>query len=139
MIKRAKNRVMNEDGTATVETVLWLPALFMIFVLIINASFVFYKQSIVMRVVQDANRALSVGRIGGGLEKAAAEAATQTYIKDRISGFSSNGTVKTTINSSTGVITTTASIPVSDLIFNGKFNILTGFSVSAQSQHFVEY
>ncbi|WP_298905579.1 TadE/TadG family type IV pilus assembly protein [uncultured Aliiroseovarius sp.] len=130
---------MNEDGSATVETVLWLPVLFMIFVLIVNASFVFYKQSIAMRVVQDANRALSVGRIGGGLDKAAAEAATQTYIKNRISGFASNGTVKTTIDSSTGVITTTATIPVSDLVFNGRINLLEGFSISASSQHFVEY
>ena len=132
MNKRTKNKIMNEDGTATVETVLWLPALFMIFVLIINASFVFYKQSIMMRVVQDANRALSVGRL-------LTTDATQTYVKDRISGFASNGTVVTTVNSSTGVITTTASVPVSDLIFNGKFNLLTGFSVSASSQHFVEY
>ncbi|WP_181363785.1 TadE/TadG family type IV pilus assembly protein [Aliiroseovarius pelagivivens] len=130
---------MNEDGTATVETVLWLPALFMIFILIINTSFVFYKQSIMMRVVQDANRALSVGRIGPVDDMQAAAANTQTYVKDRISGFASNGTVKTTVNSSTGVITTTASVPISDLVFNGKFNILTGFSVSAQSQHFVEY
>ncbi|SPF79177.1 hypothetical protein ALP8811_03115 [Aliiroseovarius pelagivivens] len=135
----SKNRVMNEDGTATVETVLWLPALFMIFILIINTSFVFYKQSIMMRVVQDANRALSVGRIGPVDDMQAAAANTQTYVKDRISGFASNGTVKTTVNSSTGVITTTASVPISDLVFNGKFNILTGFSVSAQSQHFVEY
>ncbi len=136
---RTKNKIMNEDGSATVETVLWLPVLFMIFVLIVNASFVFYKQSIAMRVVQDANRALSVGRIGGGLDKAAAEAATQTYIKNRISGFASNGTVKTTIDSSTGVITTTATIPVSDLVFNGRINLLEGFSISASSQHFVEY
>ena len=139
MNKRAKNKFMSEDGTATVETVLWLPALFMIFILIINASFVFYKQSIMMRVIQDANRALSVGRIGPVDDLAAAVDNTETYIEERISGFASHGTVKTTVNSSTGVITTTVSVPISDLIFNGNFNILTGFSISAQSQHFVEY
>ncbi|NDW54208.1 TadE/TadG family type IV pilus assembly protein [Aliiroseovarius sp. PrR006] len=130
---------MNEDGTATVETVLWLPALFMIFILIVNASFVFYKQSIMMRVIQDANRALSVGRIGPVDDLAAAAVNTQAYVEERISGFASNGTVKTTVNPTTRVITTTASVPISDLIFNGKFNLLTGFSITAQSQHFVEY
>ncbi|WP_424941483.1 TadE/TadG family type IV pilus assembly protein [Aliiroseovarius sp. S253] len=129
---QTKKKLMNEDGTATVETVLWLPVLFMIFVLIINTSFVFYKQSIIMRVVQDANRALSVKRLDSVDD-------TQTYIKTRISHLSSNGTATTTINESTGVITSTAVIPVSDLVFNGKFNFLEDFSVRVSSQHFVEY
>lgn len=130
--ERNKSFRKNEDGTATVETVLWLPVLFLIFILIINASFVFYKQTIMLRVVQDANRALSVGRI-------TTIAATQTMITTRLANLSSNSTAKTTVDLATGIITSTAEIPVADMVFDGNWNLLKNFKVRASAQHFVEY
>lgn len=125
-------KLIEEDGTATVETAIWLPVLFMVFILIVNASFVFYKQSLMMRVVQDANRAFSVGRL-------ASKEATQNYIVSRLANLSSRSSASTQVDEFTGVITSTASMPVTDMIFTGGFNLFDQFSVKASSQHFMEY
>lgn len=59
----------DERGSATIEAVLWLPMFVIFFVMIADVSLVFFRQTEVMRVVQDGNRALSVGRFGGGQPK----------------------------------------------------------------------
>ena len=82
-----------------IEAVLWLPLFFAHFGLMTDAAMVFNGHSRVMRVVQDANRNLSVGRL-------ADEAETEAYIVAALSGLSQNATASTTIVS--GVATTTA-------------------------------
>ena len=55
----------DERGSATIEAVPWLPLFVIFFVMIADVSLVFFRQTEVLRVVQDGNRALSVGRFGG--------------------------------------------------------------------------
>lgn len=119
-----------EKGTATVEAVLWMPMFFGAFMLIVDVSMLFNGQTQVLRVVQDANRNFSVGRI-------ATTADLSTYIESRLATMAPNATASSTV--SAGSIITNVSIPSSDLIMTGWFDMLGKTTVSVRSEHLVEY
>jgi len=120
----------DERGSATIEAVLWLPMFVIFFVMIADVSLVFFRQTEVLRVVQDANRALSVGRFSGAAE-------TEEYVKTAIAPLTTRAQVTTTVNS--GVIDTVALVPVEDLVAVGMFNFLNGYNIAVQSNHYVEW
>ncbi len=120
----------DERGSATIEAVLWLPFFVIFFVMIADVSLVFFRQTEVLRVVQDANRALSVGRFSGPAE-------TEDYVKTAIAPLTTRAQVTTSVNS--GVIGTRALVPVDDLVAVGMFNFLTGYYVAVESNHYVEW
>jgi Flp pilus assembly protein TadG len=120
----------DERGSATIEAVLWLPMFVIFFVMIADVSLVFFRQTEVLRVVQDGNRALSVGRFGGAAE-------VEQFVKDTIAPMTTRAQVTTTVNS--GVINTKALVPVEDLVAVGMFNFLNGYNIAVQSNHYVEW
>lgn len=120
----------DERGSATIEAVLWLPFFVIFFVMIADVSLVFFRQTDVLRVVQDGNRALSVGRLGSASE-------VETFVKDRISPLTNAAQVTTTVDN--GVIDTRALVPVEDLVAVGMFNFLSGYYVAVESSHYVEW
>ena len=67
----------SEDGSASVEGVLWVPIFFVIFGLMVDASLIFNGQSHVLRVVQDANRHMSIGRFDDDVD-------VESYITSRL-------------------------------------------------------
>ena len=64
--KGSSNFFTNEEGSATIETVIWLPIFTILLTMIINLSMVFFSESQILRVVQDGNRAFSLGRLEDG-------------------------------------------------------------------------
>ncbi|MBC7141878.1 MAG: pilus assembly protein, partial [Rhodobacteraceae bacterium] len=52
-----------DDGAATVEAVLWLPLYVMLIALLADVSMMFHGQSRLLRIAQDANRNMSIGRL----------------------------------------------------------------------------
>jgi hypothetical protein len=126
---RAKRFTDDERGSATVETVLWFPFYIAMFTLVVDASMIFHNQTFVTRVIQDGNRAFSVGRLSGTEE-------TQRFIRDRISGLSAGADVVTRLDS--GIISTTVSVPVGDLDAIGWFAGLTGFDLVMSAEHYRE-
>ena len=98
--------------------------------LIVDVSMLFNGQTQVLRVVQDANRNFSVGRI-------ATTADLSTYIESRLATMAPNATASSTV--SAGSIITNVSIPSSDLIMTGWFDMLGKTTVSVRSEHLVEY
>ncbi|RYG93168.1 pilus assembly protein [Loktanella sp. IMCC34160] len=119
-----------ETGSATVEAVLWLPLFVVVFVMIADVSFVFHRQSQMMRIVQDANRAFSVGRLSS-------EAETENFVTDALAGLSESAVAVTTLNA--GVISTSVQVPVTDMVAVGFFNFLSGYNVEVSSEHYLEY
>ncbi|GGL68316.1 TadE/TadG family type IV pilus assembly protein [Wenxinia marina] len=119
----------DDDGSSTVEAVLWVPMLAMLLILITDVSFIFYGRAETMRIVQDANRAFSVGRL-------ADEAETMAFIRSALSGLSPNAEVETTLE--LGVIRSRVLLPIDDLMAVGTIPGLTGFDVSVMSQHLLE-
>lgn len=120
----------NEDGSATIEAVLWLPLFVVFFVMVADVSFVFHRQAQMLRVVQDANRAFSVGRLSD-------EDATESFITTALLEVSDSAVATTSIGS--GIITSTLRVPVGDLVAVGFFAFLSGYDIEVESQHFLEY
>lgn len=116
-------------GSATLEAVIWLPIFFLILCIVADASLIFNKQAQVMRVVQDANRAMSIGRL-------MTTADTQAYIQSRIAAISPNATVTTRLDA--GVIITTVTMPSSDLTATTLVAPFSSLNVSVTAQHMSE-
>lgn len=120
----------SERGSASIEAAIWIPIYMGLLLLIANTSLVFYGQSQAMRIVQDGNRALSVGRL-------TTEAETVEFITQRLIGLTDNPVVETVLNE--GIVYTSVRIPVEDLAQIGNLEMFTGYNVTVASQMFVEY
>lgn len=128
-LRGAVDFARREEGSASVEFVLWLPMMVGLLALITDVSLLFYQQSYAVRVVQDANRALSLGRIASASE-------VQTQVNSTLVGMSPNVQVYATL--ADGIITTEALMPASDLDAVGWFTALSDVLVVVRAQHLVE-
>ena len=122
----------DESGNVTIEFVLWVPLVAFLLLVTVDVGQIFLKQAQATRLVQDANRALSVGKIRTTV-------ATETFIKDRLAGFSTAVTAQTTYDIGTGIISTTAKIPLRDLTVTQALPIGQGATVTIQSSHMMEF
>lgn len=124
-----RKRLHRDDGTATVEFVIWLPVILLIFALIADVSLIFGGQAQALRVVQDANRALSIGRFQT-IE------ATETFVLSQIGELSANATIEITVVD--GVIFSVLTIPASDLMATGFYNSLVDIDLEIQTEFLSE-
>ena len=127
---RWKSFFRRQDGSATVESVLWLPLFFAAFGLMTDAAMVFNGHSRVMRIIQDANRNLSVGRLES-------EAETEGYVLAGLASLAPRATVDTTITA--GVATTVVRVPATDLEILGMFSALNNLTLTITSQQYIEF
>lgn len=123
-------RRFREDvrGSATVEAVLWLPLFFFILSLAVDASMLFYAHNRVLKVMQDVNRAVSVGRIKG---TATAEARILSLLSDYPSA-----TAHTVIVD--GIISSEVTVPATSVLILDFVPLLRGVSVHVRSQQYLE-
>lgn len=127
---RVRSFTRATDGAATIEAVLWLPMFVMIVALLADVSMMFYGQSRLLRVAQDANRNLSVDRL-------TTEAEAESFVIAQLAQVSPNTQAKTAI-SDTGLITTTVSVPLNDLELFGVAKIFSGARMTVRAQHLDE-
>lgn len=130
LLKRAGYWINDEDGSATIEAMLWIPFYFALMLFVMNAGLIFYGQSQMMRIVQDGNRAFSVGRLENVEE-------TEAFILERLNVISPLATVTTVLDQ--GIIYTTATVPVEDLASLGAIDTFDGYPITVSSQHFLEF
>jgi Flp pilus assembly protein TadG len=135
ILRVAQRFCRRERGGVTIEAVLWMPVFVAILCLVADASLIFGRKAEVLRVVQDANRALSVGRFQSDPDRDATEV-TEAYVKDRINGLAPNATVDTTVTS--GVIRTVVTIPSSDLTANTPIGFLDLLTVEVAADQLME-
>ena len=119
----------DESGAATVEFVLWLPVMAAIFGLVVDTSIIFGDQSQILRVVQDVNRAVSIGRVRTSDD-------AEAMILAAIDHIAPNAVVETTLPD--GIITSTVTIPVSDLSVTNLIDVFHDFNVTVSAQHLSE-
>ena len=129
------NRLLNRfahdtSGSSTVEFVIWLPMVLMAFGLTVDVSMIFHSQSEVLRIVQDANRTMSIGRFTTTTQ-------TQDYVVSRAQGFSQHASALTTV-SADGIITTTATVPMAELDLFGVAGIFRNGQMRVQADHLME-
>lgn len=124
-------RCFKEDqrGSATIESLLWMPLFFYLFVLITDVSFIFYGKAQALRIIQDGNRAYSVKAFDS-------DAAASDYIKSKLNVFAPQATVSTTV--SNGIIITSATLNAADLMAVGTIPAFINSEFSVTSQHFME-
>ncbi len=132
----------DQSGTATVEGVLWIPAYVFLMVMVADVALVFHGQANAQRLVQDANRAASVGQfvndpdVDDNVER-------QTGIANFINTTLTANNIDTTQTAisvviQNEIITTTLRIPASQLDAVGMFDVISGATVTVRTQHFLE-
>jgi Flp pilus assembly protein TadG len=124
-----KHFVSKTDGAATIEFVLWLPLILFLFGLIADTAMIYSGRAQVLRVVQDANRAMSVGRIRETDD-------VQTFITSRIEEIAPNAVVETLLTD--GVISSTVDIPASDFMSTNLVGMFSSLNVRVFAQHLSE-
>lgn len=122
-------RLRREEGGATVETVLWMPFFMALFAMVVDVSLVMGGQAEVLRIVQDTNRAVSLGRYQS-LEDA------RQNILTEMSQLSSHSTV--TLEVVNGIITSVVVIPARDLTATGLFDGLADVDIVVRAEHLSE-
>ncbi len=99
-----------EKGIASIESLFWIPIFVFFLVMVLDVSLLFYGKALALRAVQDGNRALSVSTVGTA-------DATEDYVEALLADLAPNAAVTTSINASTGVVTTAAATgPTEDQI-----------------------
>ena len=129
-VRAIRGFLRSSDGSASVEVVIWTPLFMFIFFLIADTAIIFSDQAQVLRIVQDANRAMSIGQTD--------ETATENRIKAAIASISPNAAVDTTVDTSTGIIRTDVVMPISDLEATGMVGAFDNLSVTVTAQHLSE-
>ena len=124
-----KRLLRREDGSVTVEIVIWLPVLIFMLALMADASLIFGTKAQVLRIVQDANRAASIGRFRTTQE-------TVKYIRDNLGVYANDATVTSVFRS--GVVSSTVVIPTKALTATGFFSGMANFNVTINAQHRLE-
>ena len=120
-----------EDGSATVETVILFPVFAMILSFVMNVSMVFFNESQILRVVQDGNRAFTLGRLDDA-------DAVEAYITENLAHLSVALTIETLISG--GFIETNLSAPATDLMpFNFMTSAFDGVTIGVSAQHIIEF
>ena len=127
--KRLWRRMRAEDGTATVEAVVWFPIFIAILALIIDVTLMLHGKTQVTRVVQDGTRAYAVGRI---TETADVEA----FIMGAVSTLAPNAVALTA--SSGGIVSTIVKVPATDLMMFGYFSAFDDLNMAIASQQLLE-
>lgn len=120
----------SEDGSFTLEAVIWMPIFAVLLAIIMNLSMVFFYESQMLRITQDATRAYSMGRM--------TEAEAETYIADRLSFIGANFTIQTNqvgLVAQSVVRTTAAELMPFDLM-SGPFE---GVPIGVSTQYIIEF
>ncbi len=134
LLRRNPRRFMSDDdGAITVEAVLWVPVYLVFFALITDVSLMFHGYSKALQVAQDTNRHAST-------EYYADEVSLENMAKANLSHFAPNATVKSTLEPLAAVplVTTTISVPASDLHAVGLFAVFANINIKVTSVHLLE-
>lgn len=128
-------RIAAEEGSATIEAVLWIPFFMLLLALIADASFLFHRQAQMLRTVQDANRALSTGQL-------TSTADVEEVLMAQYADFSDSVRAVSVLDTGTvpgGIIRTTLSIPARDINSIGLIASVSNLTLSVTTQHYREF
>lgn len=129
-LKRHSKRILSdENGSITVESVLWMPIYLLFFTLIADVSLMFHSQAQATRIVHDTNRLASTGTYTTSAQMEAA-------VRERLNDYSPNATINSTFGPST--VLTTVSMPVSDVAAIGILGTFTRANITVSLIHLVE-
>lgn len=120
-----------EDGSPTVEFVLWFPFFIVVVMAGGHMALIFFGQAVALDAAQYATRAYSVGELSS-------EAEVRGYVQANLSSLSSNVTVQSSVTNN--LITTYVSLPAADI--GGPLQFLGAFqrtTIAVKAQHRKEF
>lgn len=126
---RLRSFLREDGGSFTIEALFWLPIFVVVLSIVADTAMIYAKQSQVLRVVQDANRQFAVGKLADGT-------ATANYILGVVTPMSPHATATSQLVN--GVITTTVTMPASDLIATGIITMMKTMDVRVVLQQMKE-
>ncbi len=121
--------VKNTEGAATIEIVIWVPVFALLLGLMADTALIYGGKSRILRVVQDSNRAMSIGRI-------TTTADLEDEIELQLAGLSQNAVATAMVQN--GIISSTVVIPVADLTATKLVDAFDGLEIAVSSQHMAE-
>lgn len=124
-----RRRILDESGSATIETVLWIPVYVFFLTLIFDVSMIFLNQTQIMRAVQDANRSYSVGSLRSLQDAEAQIAANLAWL---------GGSPQVSSSQSGNIIRSTVQVRAGDLSGVGMLRRIANVDLTISSQHLVE-
>lgn len=128
----------DSGGTSTISFVLWLPFVMTVFLVFTDMSFVLYKRSDIVRVVEDVNRARAIGQITTDAQTERAVLVALGYDPDALAAAPVPG-LSVTTDTTLGVQSTVVRIPMAEIDGFGVFESMAGnFPVIVESRQLIE-
>ena len=121
----------SEDGSWTIEAVIWTPILVALMAFSVNMSTVFFNEAQILSVVQNVARAHSLGRYEDDLE---AEADIQAQLAYLDASYSVDAMIDGPLVTASVTIAATELMPM-----NFMTSPFAGFVLDIKSQQLVEY
>ena len=118
-----------EQGASTIEFVIWVPVFALLLGLVADAALIYGGQARILRVVQDGNRAMSIGRLTD-------TNTLESQIATQLRPLSARAVVSTTVTG--GVINSSVTVPLSDLTATGLVAAFDGLTMTVSAQHMAE-
>lgn len=118
----------DEQGTATISFVLWIPLVLSLLLTFTDLAFILYKRSNIVRMVEDINRLRAIGIYATNTEAERALLTAMGYDPDTLLSAPVNG-LSVTSTTTAGVLATVVQVPLSEL---DAFGVLTGMSGNRQ-------
>lgn len=120
----------DEDGAVTVETVIWLPFLFLILALITDASLAFYSKADAFRIIQNGNRLYSIGALD-------TTAKVETFVETVFRNTAINADATTVVDDDGLLVGTSLSYPVQNVMLFS--DVPNDWRIVVQSIHYIEW
>lgn len=114
----------DESGTATISFVLWIPFVLSLLLTFTDLSFILYKRSDLVRMVEDTNRMRAIGTYKTNAQAERGLLTAMGYNPDTLLATPING-LSVTSTTTAGVLATVVQVPMSEL---DAFGVLTGMS-----------
>jgi Flp pilus assembly protein TadG len=128
----------DENGSYTLEFVIWMPMFAILLAIVMNLSMVFYYESQMLRVTQDATRAYSLGRFIESAENGTAEAQAAQYIQANLNfiGAPLDVQVSTVGSVAQAIVTANAAEMMPFSLMSAPFQLV---EVGIMSQYIIEF
>lgn len=125
-----------EEGSVTLEAVLWFPIYAFVIAFILDVSMIFSNAAKVQRMVQDGTRAFSFGAFStGGVPDCGK---LETWLLARIQPLSPSATVSCDDTSITNMVRVQAVVKSGELDLSGATGRLGNFDMGVQIEHMIE-
>lgn len=130
MIGAARDFARSEDGTVSIEALLWFVMIILVTTVMMDAYLLFDTETAATKVIQDANRAASLGRL-------TTSADVELFIESRLAALSPNATATATFDAS-GMVRSSVTIPAGDVGVSGILSSLAGLDLTVGAIHLIE-